>query len=112
MKNLKQLSKNLRKNSQLPEQIMWAKLRGRRFCNHKFRRQVQAGNYIVDFICYDKNLIIELDGRQHLTPENMEADNIRTQYLLEHNFKIARYYNTDVLNNIESVMQDLWEKLQ
>jgi len=112
MKNLRQLSKNLRKNSQIPEQIMWSKLRGRRFCNYKFRRQVQIGDYIVDFICYEKNLIIELDGRQHLTPENIVADEKRAQYLSERNFKIIRYYNTDILNNIDLVLQDLWEKLQ
>lgn len=97
---------------QMPEKILWAKLRGRRFMNYKFRRQVQIGKYIVDFVCYEKQLIIELDGGQHLTPENIVADEIRTKYLEERSFRVVRYYNSDVLNNIDIVMQDLWNKLQ
>ena len=112
MKNLKNLAKNLRKNMQEPEKILWSKLRNRRFKNYKFRRQVQIGKYIVDFVYYEKQIIIELDERQHLTPENIKEDEIRTKYLEERTFKVVRYYNTDVLNNIEIVMQDLWDKLQ
>ena len=112
MKDLKNIVKSLRKNLQEPEKILWSKLRDRRFKNYKFRRQVQIGKYIVDFVCYEKQLIIELDGRQHLTPENLKNDEIRTKYLEERTFKVIRYYNTDILNNIESVMQDLWDKLQ
>ena len=112
MKNLKNLVKNLRKNMQEPEKILWARLRDRRFNNYKFRRQVQIGKYIVDFVCYEKQLIIELDGRQHLTPENIREDKIRTKYLEERTFKVLRYYNTDILNNIDCVLQDLWDKLQ
>ena len=59
MKNLKNLAKNLRKNMQEPEKILWSKLRDRRFKNYKFRRQVQIGKYIVDFVCYEKQIIIE-----------------------------------------------------
>ena len=112
MKNLKNLVKNLRKNMQEPEKILWSKLRDRRFKDYKFRRQVQIGKYIVDFVYYEKQIIIELDERQHLTPENIKEDEIRTKYLEERTFKVVRYYNTDVLNNIEIVMQDLWDKLQ
>ena len=112
MKNLKKLVKNLRKNMQEPEKILWSKLRDRRFKNYKFRRQVQIGNYIVDFVCNEKQMVIELDGRQHLTQENIKEDEIRTKYLEERAFKVVRYYNTDVLNNIELVIQDLWDKLQ
>ncbi len=112
MKNLKNLVKNLRKNMQEPEKILWSRLRDRRFKNYKFRRQVQIGRYIVDFVCYERQLVIELDGRQHLAPENIIEDERRTKYLEERTFKVVRYYNTDVLNNIESVLQDLWDRLQ
>ena len=112
MKNLKPILKNLRQNMQIPEKILWEKLRGRRFKNYKFRRQAQIGKYIVDFVCYEKQLVIELDGRQHLTSENIIADEIRTKYLEERTFKVIRYFNADVLNNIDWVMQDLWDKLQ
>ena len=112
MKNLKDVTKKLRQNMQIPERILWAKLRNRRFKQYKFRRQVQIDNYIVDFICYEKSLIIELDGRQHLTPENLIQDEIRTQYLKNKNYNIVRYYNTDILNNIDNVLEDLWNRLQ
>ena len=112
MDKFENLIKNLRKNLTEPEKILWSLLRNRRFCNCKFRRQVQVGKYIADFVCYEKQLIIELDGRQHLTPENIEADKIRTKYLNERSFQVVRYNNTDILNNLETVLQDLWSKLQ
>ena len=112
MKDLTKLVKNLRHNQTIPEQILWKALRSRRFGGFKFRRQVQIGNYIVDFICYDKNLVIELDGREHLTPEKLEYDAKRTVFLQERNYRIVRYYNTDVFNHLEDVLQDLWERLQ
>ena len=112
MKDLTQLVKALRHNQTIPEQILWRAIRGRRFCGFKFRRQVQIENYIVDFICYDKNLVIELDGREHLTPEKLEYDAKRTAFLNEKNYRVVRYYNTDIFNRLDYVLQDLWNKLQ
>ncbi len=112
MKNLSKLVKALRHNQTIPEQILWRAIRNRRFCGFKFRRQVQIESYIVDFICYDKNLIIELDGREHLTPEKLEYDAKRTAFLEEKNYRVVRYYNTDILNRLDDVLQDLWNKLQ
>ena len=112
MKDLSKLVKALRHNQTIPEQILWRAIRSRRFCGFKFRRQVQIGNYIVDFICYDKNLVIELDGREHLTPEKLEYDANRTAFLEEKNYRVVRYYNTDIFNHLDDVLQDLWNKLQ
>ena len=111
IKNLKKLVKDLRKNQTLPEQIFWHKIRARRFSNYKFRRQVQIGNYIVDFVCYEKNLIVELDGREHLTDESLEYDKTRTEYLQSRGFRVLRYFNKDVFNNIDNVLLDLWNNL-
>lgn len=104
--------KNLRHNLTDPEKILWHYVRNRRFANYKFRRQVPIGKYIADFVCYEKRLIIELDGREHIEAKNLVHDKIRTQYLNERGFKVVRYYNTDVLNNIDTVLLDLWNKLQ
>ena len=112
MKYLSKLVKALRHNQTIPEQILWRAIRSRRFYGFKFRRQVQIGNYIVDFICYDKNLVIELDGREHLTPEKLEYDANRTAFLEEKNYRVVRYYNTDIFNHLDDVLQDLWNKLQ
>ena len=111
IKNLKKLVKDLRKNQTLPEQIFWHKIRARRFSNYKLRRQVQIGNYIVDFVCYEKNLIVELDGREHLTDESLEYDKTRTVYLQSRGFRVLRYFNKDVFNNIDNVLLDLWNNL-
>ena len=111
IKNLKKLVKDLRKNQTLPEQIFWHKIRARRFSNYKLRRQVQIGNYIVDFVCYEKNLIVELDGRDHLTDESLEYDKTRTVYLQSRGFRVLRYFNKDVFNNIDNVLLDLWNNL-
>ena len=112
MKDLKKIVRKLRQNMQVPERILWAKLRARRFENYKFRRQEQIDNYIVDFVCYEKRLIIELDGRQHLTIEKIQEDEARSMYLKEKGFNIVRYYNSDILNNIDTVLEDLWGNLQ
>jgi len=111
MKNLSDLVKTLRHNQTEPEQIIWHILRNRSFCNCKFRRQVQIGNYIADFVSYEKMLIIELDGREHLTPENIEYDKKRTKELNTRGFKVIRYYNSDILNNLNNVLEDLWNEL-
>ena len=111
MKDLKQLAKQLRKEQTIPEQIIWHILRNRSFCNKKFRRQVQIADYIVDFVCYDDNLIIELDGSQHLTTEALEYDRKRTEILENRGFKVLRYYNNDIMNKLEIVLEDLYNKL-
>ena len=75
------LAKNLRKNSTIQERRIWNILKNRQFHNLKFKRQQPIGNYIVDFACQEKRLIIEIDGSQHNFPNNLEYDQKRTQYL-------------------------------
>ncbi len=112
MQDIKSFVKNLRHNLTDPEKILWHYIRNRRFSNYKFRRQVLIGKYIADFVCYEKMLVVELDGREHLESENIIHDELRTRYLNKRGFKVVRYYNTDILNNISSVLQDLWNNLQ
>ena len=112
MQDIQSFVKKLHHNLTDPEKILWHYIRNRRFSNYKFRRQVLIGKYIADFVCYEKMLIIELDGREHLESKNVVHDEIRTKYLNERGFKVVRYYNTDVLNNINSVLLDLWNYLQ
>ena len=111
MKDLSDLVKMLRHNQTLPEQIIWQVLRNRSFCKCKFRRQVQIGNYIVDFVCYEKMLVIELDGSEHLQQDKIVYDNNRSRELRERGFQVIRYYNNDILNNLDIVLEDLWQKL-
>lgn len=102
-----QNAKCLRTNSTDAEKLVWAKLRNRQLLNLKFRRQHPIPPYIVDFYCQDKLLIIELDGSQH----NEEVDKHRTDFLEQKGYHILRYWNNDVLQNIEGVMEDIMNRI-
>ena len=109
-KLLKQRSRDLRKNLTDAEQKLWQKLRNKQINDHKFRRQFVLGNYIVDFICLDKRLIIEVDGGQHM--ENVDYDSQRDEWLKNQNFKVLRFWNNQVLNEIDSVLEVIVKNLE
>ena len=88
------------------EQNLWFYLRGRRFQNLKFRRQVPIGKYIVDFLCKEKLLIVELDGSGHLEKKQIIHDTERDEYLQSLGYKIIRIYNNE-LKSIENVLEFL-----
>lgn len=111
MNNSKNLSRALRKNQTPQEAKLWALLRNKNFHNLKFKRQYPIGNYIVDFICIEKRIIIEIDGGQHNFLENIEKDNTRSEYFSLRKFKIIRFWNNEIDNNIEGVYKKLEEFL-
>ena len=84
---------------------LWFYLRGHRLNGLKFKRQAPVGNYIVDFVCKSKNLIIELDGSGHLDMEQILHDEIRDKYLTKLGYKIIRIYNNEIENNIGGVLE-------
>jgi len=90
------------------EAAMWRLLRDRRMSAYKFRRQVPFGNYILDFVCFDKRLVIEIDGSQHA---ESRGDAVRDAALSTEGFAIARYWNNDVLQQSTSVLEDILAKL-
>lgn len=96
-------ARNLRKTSTNAEKLLWHGLRDRRLGNLKFRRQQTIDRYIVDFICYDRRLIVEVDGSQH-TPA---ADEIRTAFLEAQGFRVLRFWNPDVLTNLNGVLETI-----
>jgi len=87
---------------------MWRLLRDRRLALFKFRRQVPFQNFILDFICFEKRLIIEIDGSQHASSER---DTARDAVLIAEGFRIARYWNNDVLQQPSTVLEDIFAKL-
>ena len=101
-------AKNLRSNQTDCENIIWQNLRAKRLNNIKFRRQVPIGKYIVDFVNLDKKLVIELDGSQHL--DAIQYDNNRTEYLTNLGYKVIRFNNNDIINNLESVLNKIVEE--
>ncbi len=95
-------ARELRRNLTEAERKLWGRLRLRQIEGLKFRRQHPLGHYVVDFICLEKRMIIELDGGQHL--EQVEYDSRRTQWLEAQGFCLLRFWNHDVLTDIESVL--------
>ena len=88
------------------EQALWRILRGRQTSSLKFRRQHPFGDYILDFICMEIKLVIEVDGGQHA--EQTEYDEVRTQQLQKAGFHVLRFWNNEVLQEIESVKEKIW----
>lgn len=91
------------------ERKLWNHLRNRQLGGLKFRRQHPIGKYVVDFICFEKDIVIEVDGSQHL--ENRIYDAERTECLEKQGFKVIRIWNNDVLNEIEAVLEELYEEI-
>jgi len=85
------------------EQRLWYFLRGHRFLGLKFKRQKPVGSYIVDFICHESNLIVELDGGQHA--EQLDYDAQRTAFLNAQGFRVLRFWNNEVLQQTEAVLE-------
>jgi len=104
-------AKSMRSNPTYEEHIIWEMVRAKRFLGLKFKRQVLIGNYIADFLCVDKNVVIELDGGQHNEDSNIIYDNKRTEYFEGNGYQVIRLWNNDIRNNLEGVYEYLSELL-
>ncbi len=102
-------SRQLRKNMTSQERKLWSIIRERRFFGYRFRRQFPIGSYIVDFVCREKKIIIEIDGGQHNEKQNIEYDNKRTEFLKSEEFQVIRFWNNDVDSNMDGVYERLKE---
>jgi 5-methyltetrahydrofolate--homocysteine methyltransferase len=94
------------------EKRLWFKLRDKQLYGIKFRRQEPVGKYIVDFVCFEKKLIIEIDGNPHKETEVKTNDNQRTIWLKEQGFRVLRFWNGDITNNLESVLKKINNSLK
>ncbi len=91
------------------EKRLWSRLRQRQLGGHKFRRQCPLGRYIVDFVCLDAFLVVEVDGGQHA--EAKEYDAKRSAWLQSQGFHVLRFWNNDVLKHTEAVTQVIYNQL-
>jgi very-short-patch-repair endonuclease len=96
-------AKALRKDFTDTERLLWKYLRAKQMEGYKFRRQEPIGSYIVDFVCQEKRIIIELDGGQHSVER--ERDNKRDNWLEEQGYKVLRFWNNEVLTNTEGILE-------
>lgn len=103
MSSSRDFARRLRHELTDTERLLWRELRAHRFQGFKFRRQQPLGDYIVDFICFEQKLIIELDGGQHA--EAREYDRQRDAWLQERGYQVLRFWNNEVTGNLEGVLE-------
>ena len=99
--SLLDFAKQLRSNMTEAERKLWGALRAKRFDGFKFKRQVPIGRYIVDFICFEKRLIIEVDGGQH---SESKRDAVRDRWLVSQGFHVMRFWNVDVFQALDGTL--------
>lgn len=97
-------ARQLRRDQTQAEYVLWSSIRNRQLDGIKFRRQQPVGSYIVDFISFEAKLILEVDGGEHNKKENKRKDLIRTRFLEEKGYNVLRFWNNEVLNNLEGVL--------
>lgn len=111
-KGLKQARRRLRRKMTEAESILWSKIRNRQLGGRKFRRQYSIGTFIVDFYCPEAELVIEIDGGHHAESRQADYDQTRTKYFNFLGIKVVRYWNSDVLENIDGICNDLLIKVE
>lgn len=100
---LKSFARNLRNNSTDVEKLLWQRLKASQIEGVKFRRQQVIETFIVDFISFEKKIIIELDGSQHA--ENKEYDGLRSKCFELNGYKVLRFWNNEVIENMIGVLE-------
>ena len=104
------IARRLRRDQTDAERVLWFRLRDRRLAGWKFRRQAPIDRYVVDFVCADARLIVELDGGQHT--ERAEQDAARTAILQSMGYLVLRFWDNDVLANTDGVVETILNALQ
>ena len=105
-------ARRLRRDHTTAEQQLWSRLRDRQLEGHKFRRQVPRGPFVVDFACLDSKLVVELDGGQHADPVHNEEDRKRSAWLQGEGYRVLRFWNNEVLENMDGVLATIVEALK
>jgi very-short-patch-repair endonuclease len=100
-------ARKLRKNATYAERVLWSALKGKQLKGLKFRRQCPLGDYFADFVCLSARLIVELDGVQHEEQAHVRYDRRRTMWLCGRNFRVVRFSNDDVRDNLAIVLSTI-----
>jgi len=110
--NKARLARELRQRQTEAEKTLWASLRNRQLEGVKFRRQQPVGHYIVDFASFESRIIVEIDGGQHNERGMAEKDSERTIWLKGEGYHVLRFWNNDVLKNVDGVLEVIREALR
>ena len=103
-------ARHSRRNLTDAERAFWRRVRYRQLGGFRFRRQAPIGTYIVDFVCFERRLVIEVDGGQHM--QAAEADRKRSDWLERNGFRVLRFWNHHVLQAPDAVIEAVWEALE
>jgi very-short-patch-repair endonuclease len=106
---LRYRARQLRRNQTDAERTLWTRLRSRQLCGFKFRRQYPIGPFITDFCCFEQRLVVELDGGQHAAQRI--ADGRRSDVLGRYGYRVLRFWDNEVMENIDGVLQRILEVL-
>ena len=106
----KQIARTLRKNPTAAEQELWKRLRRRQVYGHKFRRQFPIGGYVLDFVCLERKLVVELDGGGHA--KQKEYDEFRTLWLEAQGFVVLRFWNSEIFREVEGILEKIGDALR
>ena len=107
---LKDFAKKNRREMTESERVLWEALRELK-CGFRFRRQHPIGDYIADFVCLKKKLVIEVDGAYHNEPQQQEEDQLRTEFMEKMGYTIIRFKNEEINNNLSEVIKIIKEQL-
>ena len=107
--NFTAAARKLRKNSTKTENLLWQKLKNRQLADFKFRRQQPVGSYILDFVNFEKRIVIEVDGGQHTNLK--DKDKKRDDWLKSEGFEVMRFWNNEVFENLDGVLQMIRNRL-
>lgn len=100
-------ARNLRVEQTPAEQRLWNELRSRKLDGFKFRRQYPVGRYILDFVCVERKLVVELDGNHHEVGDQHRYDRERSEHLEHYGYRVLRFPNRAVLDNVHYVLQKI-----
>jgi very-short-patch-repair endonuclease len=103
-------ARHLRQNPTDAERALWCHLRMRQLSGHKFRRQYAIQNFIIDFVCIERRLAIELDGSQHFSQSDYDA--ARTGILEAQGYRVLRFWNNELFENMEGVLEVILAALE
>ena len=111
MSRLTPIARRLRKNATDAERILWGKLRNKQLTGVKFRRQQPIAGYIVDFVTFERKVVVELDGGHHKAQGQKEKDEARNLWLRRQGYEVIRFWDNEVFENLEGVLETIREKL-
>jgi very-short-patch-repair endonuclease len=100
-------ARHLRRNATDVEKQLWQRLRGGQVAGVSFRRQYPIGTYVADFCALSQKLIVELDGSQHADDQDIKRDDARSQWLNAQGFRVLRFWNRDIVDNIGGVVEEI-----